>query len=473
MKKILLIPATNVFNKRIGPYMPLGLLSLQAIAADYRDEIDIMNFDYELCTKVFSSSEELAATVVARINLDEYDTIGFSCKCNSFHHSLRIAQLIKQQKPNLQICMGGPHATAVAGQILANFPEIDAIFYGESENTIKTVLARRAGGDISLDGVPGVMVRGAEFIEPELVQNLDELPDMQKARDFYKFLDMLPREILPNGDIGDRPEEIPIEAARGCPCRCTFCSTRLFWGDNIRYKSNERIISEMNSLSEKTGCRNFSFIGDNFASIKKNLLSFCNYLIDNKHDYVWRGYLRLNCLEKEDFETLWKSGCKKFFVGVESASVSSLKKIKKSINLEREIGLIKHAISLGFEVETSFIIGFPWETKEDIAQTFELHSKLLEWGVDRSDIRVLCPLPGTELLDNYEVAFDRIKSTISYDDLAIDEAFDAEIIKKHPDMFCHFGYYKNDNITRFELIKLESDAALLKLKALRNRRQGL
>ncbi len=472
MKKILLIPATNVFYKRIGPYMPLGLLSLQAISADYNNEIDIMNFDYDLCTKVFNDSEELAETIVGGINLDEYDTIGFSCKCNAFHHSLRIARLIKKQRPEIQICMGGPHATAVAGQIIENFPEVDAIFYGESENTIKTALERREKGYISLRGIPGVMVRGEKFIQPELIHNLDDLPDLQKARDFYNFINMLPREILPNGDIGDKPEEIPLEAARGCPCRCTFCSTRLFWGDNIRYKSNERIISEMNSLYEKTGCNHFSFIGDNFASVRKNLLSFCNYLIDNKYDFIWRGYFRLNLLQKEDFEVLWKSGCRKFFVGVESASVESLKKIKKSIKLDREVELIKHAINMGFEVETSFIIGFPWETKEDIAQTFDLHSKLLEWGVDRSDIRVLCPLPGTELTDNYEVSFDRIKSTISYDDLPIDEHFDNEVIKKHPDIFCHFGYYKNENITRFELIRLESEAAMLKLKALRKRQGG-
>lgn len=445
MKKILLVPALNTSGRRLLPYMPVGLISLQAVAAEFSNEIDVFYFEDELSSVMLADSEELAQLVFKNINLDEYDAIGFSCVCNAFHHAIRLSELIKEKKPDIQIWIGGPHATAVYEKVLDEFAEIDAIFVGEGEDIMREVLTRRSQGNANLAGIPGIIVRGESYTERKPIENLDNLPFMHSAKDFEKYINM-PEMKDHTGEIA----EIPIEAARGCPCRCSFCSTRLFWGEKVRYKTNDRIFAEMQKLHEITGCHKFSFRGDNFAGMRKNFLGFCEYMIEKDSGFKWRAELRLNTVKEEDLEILKKAGCWGFFAGIESASQETLNRIKKSINLEREMPLIQKAIDLGFIVETSLIIGYPWETKEDIDKTCELHEKFLQMGAFRSRIWVLCPLPGTDMVKEFPVNYDNVRSAIVFDDLPLNKNFEDKI-RNNKDIFVQFGYYETPNLTRADL----------------------
>lgn len=460
MKKILLVPSFNFSAKQLIPYMPLGLLYLQAIAAGYKDEIDIFYLQDDLSAKIYSDSEEFAQMFAAQINVEEYDTIGFSTVCNSFHHSLRIAQIIKQQNPKIQVTLGGPHATLLSDNILSEFSEIDAIFMGESENTIRDVLTRRSEGNISLENIPGIKTRQGNYLPPKPTHNIDELPLIHKARDFDKFFGLLPR--VTDGEDVLLVERLPIEVSRGCPNRCTFCSTRLFFGEKIRYKSNERIFSEMKALNEKTKGKDFKFVGDNFASYKKNLMGFCEYMIRQNSNFTWTMSMTMNHIKPEDLQTLWDGGCRGFFVGLESASRETLRKINKYVNLEKNVEIIKKAVEMGFNVQTSFIIGFPWETKQEIDKTVELYAKMLEIGVSQSLLWTLCPLPATTMLEQYEIDFDNIKSSIALDDLPINDKFE-KIIMSNKELFTQFGYYKNYNLSRLDLVNAIYNASKLHL----------
>lgn len=446
MKKILFIPAINIYKQIISPHMPLGLLTLQAIASEFEDAIDLFVWDKDLLEYKTKDSDELARLIVKKIPINEYDVIGFSCISNSFHHSLRILQLIKRTNPEIKIWLGGPHATAVAKEILDNFKEVDAIFMGESERAMKEVLIRRSLGNSDIKGIPGILLREEKYYPPNAIDDMDELPFIHLAKDFKNFLNILPK----NKD--GQNNNISIEVSRGCSGRCIFCSTTRFWGKNIRYKSNERIFSEMNAIYEKIGCSDFVFIGDNFGSIKNNLLCFCEYMMDNNsHNFTWQSSIKLNNINESDLDILWKGGCRGFFVGVESASQETLDKIKKDINLKHALEIIENAIKKGFNIVSSFIIGFPWETLDDINETYKLHCSMLKKGALRSQICSLCPLPGVNSFNQSEIIFDKYQSHIAFDDLPFSKRAMKEIMK-YKDIFCHFGYYKTKYLSKADIL---------------------
>ena len=44
---------------------------------------------------------------------------------------------------------------------------------------------------------------------------------------------------------------IPIESGRGCPYGCEFCTVTGFFGDSIRFRSNQSVVEEMLRLKQR------------------------------------------------------------------------------------------------------------------------------------------------------------------------------------------------------------------------------
>ncbi len=432
---ILLVPALNVHGGRLPLNLAYGLFSLQAAAAGWGGGVDVLSFAPFFGDKGrFRDSEEMVEAVVSLIDTERYGIVGFSTMCSSFHHSLSAACLLAQRSPQTRVWMGGPHASIAPRALLEARPEIEAVFVGETEATLAAVLARRGRQeDLPLVGIAGVCIRDQPYVARESLAALDSLPYVDEAPGFA--------DALATSWAAGLDHELPVEAERGCPGRCAFCSTTRFWGGRVRRKSNTRVISEMHKLHAATGSSSFQLIGDNLASPKKHLLSFCRAMRDDAPHYRWSGQLKLDRLEPPDLDVLWDGGCRGFFAGVESASQETLDRIGKAIDLEKELGLIEAALSRGFAVTTSFIIGFPWETRDDIARTTSLHADLLRRGVYHSILSTVSPLPGTDLT---RAAFGSLRkraglSLTTLDNLPYGPAT-VELIESCPELFTQLDY---------------------------------
>ena len=62
---------------------------------------------------------------------------------------------------------------------------------------------------------------------------------------------------------------IPIESGRGCPYGCEFCTVTGFFGDSIRFRTNQSIVDELLLLKRRardsSGKIAVFFVDDNFA----------------------------------------------------------------------------------------------------------------------------------------------------------------------------------------------------------------
>lgn len=452
MSKILLIPAPCIRDRHIEAYVPYGVFSLQAAACQCGGGVDVFSSYNSLSDMSFASSRELAEVVISRVRLQDYDTVGLSTVCNSFHHSLNMARHIKALAPEVAIWMGGPHVSSVPEDVLNAFPEVDAVFVGEAEATLLEILTRRARGEYGVQGIAGVYTREHSYSSRPAIEDLDELPHISLAQDFLPAFS--------SAQPYNSPKTIPLEASRGCPSRCSYCSTRLNWGKRVRRKSDTRLISEMRELNGLTGMPQFTLIGDNFGSPRERLLQFCATMEREAADFPWYCSIKMDRLRLADLDVLWEGNCRGIFVGIESASQDTLNRIRKDIDLERELKMVYRAIEMGFLMVTSFIIGFPWETPTDIDRTFRLHCDLLEHGVSRSEIWVLCPLPGTDLTKEIgsQVRFGHMVSRIAMDDMPADEETNG-LLLRYPGIFSQFGYFETPGVS-WRDISATADAAL-------------
>jgi magnesium-protoporphyrin IX monomethyl ester (oxidative) cyclase len=449
MNGLLLVPAPFVHEGAIVPYVPFGLLSLQAAAEKNGPEIDVLQLA-AISDRVYSSSDDLARGIADLVQGDRYAAVGLSTMCSSFHHSIGIAVELRRRFPRLRIWMGGPHVSANPRAALAQFPGIDAVFVGEAEETLRDVLA---GGRVPepsfLGGLPGVLTRETPFVPRELVPTLDLLPFIDGARD-----------LVPSVDSSRyTPSEVPVEAERGCSGRCSFCSTSLHWGRRVRRKSIGRLLEEIDRAITLTHRRNVSLIGDDLAGSRSWLLEFCRRAaLETPDDLKWGCSLSLSRLRVEDLDVLWAGRCRSMFVGLESASQLTLDRIGKKVDLDRSLVLLDHALEKGFLVHVSLIVGFPWETSSDLKDTYDLHLSLLKRGV-RSEMTTLCPLPGTALERDAVVHAGDGMSRTAFDGLAHGPVAE-EIIQRCPELFTQLGYFETGRVGSSEVRAIARAASM-------------
>ena len=93
-----------------------------------------------------------------------------------------------------------------------------------------------------------------------------------------------------------------------------------------------------------------------------------------------------------------ESGLKGIYVGVETGSPKIMKKLKKRIKLDdvRRAAKLCKKYKISFSV--FFMIGFPWETEQDIRMTIDLVKEL---AADRTNVCTVTPYPKTELYEEF------------------------------------------------------------------------
>lgn len=309
----------------------------------------------------------------------------------------------------IKVVMGGPHVTEVPDEALGRSGGVrhaDAVALGEADETWPLIVADAARGELK------------EVYQPERdAKGNDRKPSLQsyplipwEKLDLHQF-NLLPTFLRPllgrmGGGWGTF-HVVPIETGRGCPYGCEFCTVTGFFGDSIRFRTNESVVDEL--LRLKTRARREGgqiavfFIDDNLAINTKRLKSLLKDIINANAQLPWVAQISANLLKDEELvDLITESGGKWVFIGMESIDPQNMADVNKNFSKPGEYGAVLERLAQrNIYAITSFIFGMDNDSVGVAERTLkEIHS----WPPGLPVFGQLTPFPATPLYDRLEKA---------------------------------------------------------------------
>src|SRR5262249_49107640 len=170
---------------------------------------------------------------------------------------------------------------------------------------------------------------------------------------------------------------IPIESGRGCPYGCEFCTVTGFFGDVIRFRSNQSVIGELRRLKRRVqserGTFGVFFVGDNFAINPKRTKSLLRDMILVDVVVPWIAQISVKLLKDEELlDLMAASGARCIFIGLESVDADNLRRVQKSFNKPAAYRAALDGLARrGIYAITSFIFGMDGDTPGGAKRTTE------------------------------------------------------------------------------------------------------
>ena len=250
-----------------------------------------------------------------------------------------------------------------------------------------------------LQYIDGVIIGDAEISYPELLKDFEQTGSIRKIyNNPINDLEHLPvphYEILTQKKIGFM---LPVQAARGCPHSCSFCSIAcLYKGKHISRPVNEvlRDIKEIKSL----GYKMFYLIDDNLVGNPAYLEELCEGIKPLK--MKWASQCTINIAKNKPLLKLaYSSGCRILTIGIETINQHALDSLDKSwMKADQYEKLLSDIRNAGILPSIEMIIGTDDDTVESIVKTWDF-VKRTKTALPR--FYILTPIPGTAMYDTFK-----------------------------------------------------------------------
>jgi radical SAM superfamily enzyme YgiQ (UPF0313 family) len=339
------------------------------VTADHLPRLATKIFRYSMLSSLYVAAAvprdvevEIIDEDVEPVNFDtDADIIGISFMTFNAPHAYEIADKFRNEKGK-PVIVGGYHPTFMPDEALQH---ADAVCIGEAEAVVPQMIQ-----DFKLGVLQRKYCNGSVNLKGLAVPNRRLI-----RKRAYAMVDAL-------------------QATRGCPYRCKFCSISSFFRHEFRGRPADEVIDELRTLGKYV-----LFMDDNITTdtdyakelftkmipLEKRWFSQCSISIAYDNEL-----LRLAC----------ESGCRGLFVGLESMSQANLDGWLKNFCKARDYGwAIDRIHQAGIGVYAGIVLGNDGDTPEIFRQTLQfLHGS----KVDALQATILTPFPGTDLFDEME-----------------------------------------------------------------------
>ncbi|MCE4625641.1 MAG: B12-binding domain-containing radical SAM protein [Desulfurococcales archaeon] len=386
--RILLTLPPEVHNLEIYKILgmkapPLGLASIAAALEHAGHKVRIIDSP----TLELGMKEWLSI-----VRSEKPDLVGISVLTPLAPKAYEAVKVLKAELPDIPVVMGGPHPTFMFNEALDNGADI--IVLGEGELTtleLVETLEREGFNTSKLKDIPGIAFRDDQgrtvVTKPRKpIMDLDSLP--------WPARHLLPMEKY---TLFGKPIRVAhVMASRGCPYGCIYCTTSYFWGRRVRFRSASNVASEVEHLVEKYNVKYLVFSDDELLINRRFVREFIKEMKDRGIDLPFACGARVDHVDRKILKLLSENNCVTLYLGVESASQETLNRIGKRITIEQVERAFQLRKEFGIPVVGSFILGFPWETIDDMKRTVDFAIKL---DPDYAQFTALTPYPGTPLYE--------------------------------------------------------------------------
>jgi len=288
------------------------------------------------------------------------DLIGISFMTYNAPRAYQIADRFRQQGKT--VIFGGFHPTFLPDEAIEH---ADSICIGEAEYNVPRMMGDFAAGRLQ------------RFYRSELV-DLAGLPVPNR--------DLIRRQAYITPDV--------LQATRGCPNGCKFCSIAAFHRRTIRTRPVEQVIEELNGLG-----RHVVFMDDNIIGDRDYAVELFSAMIPLRKKWFSQCGIGI-AYDEELLGLAHRSGCRGLFIGFESLSQESLNNWRKDGARARDYVRLVHKLhEIGIGVYAGFVFGSDRDTPRVFATTLEF---LREARLDALQATRLTPFPGTPLFDEMD-----------------------------------------------------------------------
>jgi radical SAM superfamily enzyme YgiQ (UPF0313 family) len=344
------------------------------------------------------------AAITRFVQEQKIGLVGIGAMTRMIAKAYRMADAIRAA--GVPVVMGGPHVTEVPDEALGRDGgprHADAVALGEADETWPKIVADAARGQLR------------EIYAPTDVFGQEQKPSLQpypsipwESMDLRQF-NIVPKIVAPLlrrvGGGWATFRIVPVESGRGCPYGCEFCTVTGFFGDSIRFRSNESVVDELLRLKARARSEDGQivvfFIDDNFAINPKRTKSLLRAIIAAHAQVHWAAQISANLLRDDEFlDLISASGGRWIFIGMESIDPANLASVNKGFNKPAEYSsVLQRLADRNIYAVTSFIFGMDNDTPGVAERTLE---QIRTWPPGLPVFGLLTPLPATPLYKRLE-----------------------------------------------------------------------
>jgi radical SAM superfamily enzyme YgiQ (UPF0313 family) len=299
----------------------------------------------------------------ASINFDaKVDLVALSVMVTHATRAYEIADQFRRR--GVPVIMGGYHPFHMSGHHMEDevFEHVDSICPTEADDLWPQIVEDARRGALQR------VYRQEQYTDMSTVRHRITSP----TRQWFRFGAM------------------SIQASRGCPFHCDFCSIISMLGNKMRYKSPETLVAELEHVyhQDSTGYvvgRRIHLVDDNVYGVPKEFRRLLRAIIElNARHPRFKPYYasQLTINVSKDRETLAlmrEAGFDTIYVGLESLDPAVLRAYDKRHNLAFDYDQAVQTLrEFGLEMVASFIFGQDMDTPAVFDQVFDFF--------DRNDI---------------------------------------------------------------------------------------
>ena len=357
--RVLLISANT---ERINlPTFPLGLACVAQATLDKGHDVEWLDLMAE---------RDPESAVKRRIKTLQPQVIGISVRNIDDQNMANPRFLLEQARDVVRFCKRVSEAPIVLGGAgYSLFPQssleylgADMGIQGEGESAFPLMI-KALEESRSLSGLPGLYLRGH---------------GLQGEREFAPDLDTLP---LPDPHLFSTAAYegedfwVPVQSRRGCPMRCSYCSTETIEGHALRKRSPEQVVQWIARWVE-AGSRRFQFVDNTFNLPPSYALTLCSRLAEAQPPIIWRSILYPGKLDEKLVKSMARAGCREVSLGFESGCDEVLKEMNKHFRSKDVLDAAKMLSDCGIHTLGFLMLGGPGETRDSVEETLAFVSGL-------------------------------------------------------------------------------------------------
>lgn len=435
MKIIFINPPISGYNiQDLFESEPLGLAYLGAFLEKEGFDVEILDCFAKGIHQVYKTGGLLRRGLTNHQIKDHLrqmnpDVIGIHSQFTMFFpDASEVAGLVRDLYPQNPIVFGGAHATMDSKSIVET-GIADVVVRGEGEITVVELLyAFKKGAPIK--DILGLTYRdssGEVCMTPDrpLIEDIDTLPQPAWHKldmDIYLKYSKVISPFSMNYPVAS------LITSRGCPYDCIFCSTKNMWKRKWRADSPQKVVDEIEFLVRHYGVKEIIIQDDNFIVNKKRIETICDLLIEKNLGITLHNPAGLTAwtVDYDLLKKMMQAGFYRVLLPVETGNPKTLTFIRKRVNLEKVLETVKMANKLGLWTQANFIIGFPYETKEDILITIRYAFKS---GFDFAAFLIAQPFAGAEMYDIFKKEGLLNENSINKRSIFFKTQFDTKYLK--------------------------------------------